>query len=132
MTLTFRELIGRGWAFPPQLDPRGAIALTSDENEIQQAIYIILSTAPGERVMRPDFGCRIIEYVFAPANEATASQVAAEVRSALARWEPRIEVQDVIVTPSPGTYGTLLVEVRYIIKATRDERSLVFPFYLMQ
>lgn len=132
MTLTFRELIGRGWAFPPQLDARGAIALTSDENEIQQAIYIILSTAPGERVMRPDFGCRIFEFIFAPANDATAAQVAAEVRSALGRWEPRIEVQDVIVTPSPSTYGILLIEVQYIIKASRDERSLVFPFYLMQ
>src|SRR5579859_6345456 len=127
MTLTFRELIGRGWAFPPQLDARGAIALTSDENEIQQAIYIILSTAPGERVMRPDFGCRIFEFIFAPANDATAAQVAAEVRSALGRWEPRIEVQDVIVTPSPSTYGILLIEVQYIIKASRDERSLVFP-----
>ena len=132
MTLTFRELIGRGWAFPPQLDARGAIALTSDENEIQQAIYIILSTAPGERVMHPDFGCRIFEYIFAPANEATAGEVAAEVRSALGRWESRIEVQEVIVTPSPSTYGILLIEVRYIIKASRDERSLVFPFYLMQ
>jgi phage baseplate assembly protein W len=132
MTLTFRELIGRGWAFPPQLDARGAIALTSDENEIQQAIRIILSTAPGERVMRPEFGCRIFEYIFAPANEATAAEVAAEVRSALGRWEPRIEIQDVIVTPSPNTYGILLIEVQYIIKASRDERSLVFPFYLMQ
>ncbi|MHB8627294.1 MAG: GPW/gp25 family protein [Aggregatilineales bacterium] len=132
MTLTFRELIGRGWAFPPQLDARGAIALTSDDNEIQQAIYIILSTAPGERVMRPEFGCRIFEYIFAPANDATAAMVAAEVRSALARWEPRIELQDVIVTPSPNSYGILLIEVQYIIKATRDERSLVFPFYLMQ
>src|SRR5579863_9349665 len=119
MTLTFRELIGRGWAFPTQLDPRGAIALTSDENEIQQAIRIILSTAPGERVMRQDFGCRIIEYIFAPANEATAAQVAVEVRSALNRWEPRIEVQDVVVTPSPSSYGTLLIEISYIIKATR-------------
>ena len=132
MTLTFRELIGRGWAFPPQLDPRGAVALTSDDNEIQQAIYIILSTAPGERVMRPDFGCRIFEYIFAPANDATAAMVAAEVESALNRWEPRIEIQEVVVTPSPNSYGTLLIEVQYIIKATRDERSLVFPFYLMQ
>jgi phage baseplate assembly protein W len=132
MTLTFRELIGRGWAFPPQLDARGAIALTSDENEIKQAIYIILSTAPGERVMRPEFGCRIFEYIFAPANDATAAMVAAEVRSALGRWEPRVEIQDVIVTPSPNSYGILLIEVEYIIKATRDERSLVFPFYLMQ
>ncbi len=132
MTLTFRELIGRGWAFPPQLDARGAVALTSDESEIQQAIYIILSTAPGERVMRPEFGCRIFEYIFAPANDATAAMVAAEVESALNRWEPRIEIQEVVVTPSPNSYGILLIEVQYIIKATRDERSLVFPFYLMQ
>ncbi len=132
MTLTFTDLIGRGWAFPPQLDNRGEVALTSAENELQQAIYIILSTAPGERVMRPEFGCRIHEYIFAPSNTITAAAVENEVRQALIRWEPRIELRDVIVTPSPSATGMLLIEIKYEVKATNDERSIVYPFYLMQ
>jgi len=132
MTTTFRELIGRGWAFPITLDSRGAVALTNDENELVQAIYIILSTAPGERVMRPDFGCRIHEYIFAPANSSTAAAVEQVVRAALERWEPRIILTEVTVTPSPETYGMLMIELNFTVKATREETSLVYPFYLMQ
>ncbi len=131
MTLTFMELVGRGWVFPPKLDARGAVALTNADNELQQAIYIILSTAPGERVMRPECGGRIHDYIFAPANSITAAAVREEVKIALERWEPRITVLDVIVTPGGGAIGQLLVEVKYEVKATHDERSLVFPFYLM-
>ena len=131
MTLTFTDLIGRGLAFPMQLDDRGSVALTSAENEIQQAIYIILSTAPGERVMRPEFGCRIQDYIFAPSNLATASAVEHEVRQSLTRWEPRINLLEVNVTPSPNATGMLMIDVKYEVKATHDQRSLVFPFYLM-
>ena len=131
MTLTFSELVGRGWVFPPQLDTRGAVALTGAENELQQAIYIILSTYPGERVMRPEFGCRIQDYIFAPANFATAAAVKEEVKIALERWEPRINITEITVTPGGGALGQLLVEVKYEVKANREERSLVFPFYLM-
>jgi phage baseplate assembly protein W len=131
MAVTFIELIGRGWAFPPQLDMRGQVALTTEDTEIQQAIYIILSTAPGERVMRPEFGCRIHEYIFAPSNAATAAAVEAEVRLALSRWEPRIDLVDVLVTPSQSAIGMLMIELKYEVKATHDQRSLVFPFYLM-
>jgi phage baseplate assembly protein W len=131
MTLTFIDLIGRGLAFPLQLDNRGGVALTSADNEIQQAITIILSTAPGERVMRQDFGCRIHEYIFAPANAVTASAVEQEVRIALDRWEPRITVLDVEVTPSAGATGLLMIAIKYEVKSTNDQRSLVYPFYLM-
>lgn len=132
MTLAFIDLIGRGLAFPPQLDNRGGVALTSAENEIQQAIYIILSTSPGERVMRPEFGCRIHDYIFAPSNGATAAAVEDVVRQALIRWEPRINLLDVRVTPSPNALGMILIDIKYEIKATNDQRSLVYPFYLAQ
>jgi len=132
MSILFRELIGRGWAFPTTLDSRGAVSLTNEENELIQAIYIILSTAPGERVMRPEFGCRIHEYIFDPANSATAAAVAEAVRSALERWEPRIDLIDVIVNPSPESYGMLMIELSFRVKATSEETSLVYPFYLMQ
>jgi phage baseplate assembly protein W len=128
---TFKELVGTGFAFPPQLDARGEVALTTEENEIQQAIYLILSTAPGERIMRPEFGCRIHEYIFAPSNHTTAAEVQVVVKEALDRWEPRITVQDVTAHPSAGQLGMLLIDIKYEVKATNDARSLVFPFYLL-
>ena len=91
------DFIGAGWAFPLRTDATGSIALVVDEREIEEAIRLVLGTAVGERPMRPEFGCRIHEYVFGPANAATAGQIAYEVRAALERWEPRVDVDDVLV-----------------------------------
>jgi len=128
---TFKELVGSGIAFPPQIDSRGELALTAEYNEIQQSIYVILGTAPGERVMRPEFGCYIHDYIFAPSNLVTAAAVQTVVRQALERWEPRIILKTVNVLPSNGKLGVLLIEIDYEVKSTSDERSLVFPFYLL-
>jgi phage baseplate assembly protein W len=81
--------------------------------------------------MRPEFGCRIHDYVFAPADATTAGLVAYEVRQSLLRWEPRIEVTDVIVTPDPYDPGVLLVDIHYTVRSTNDPRNLVFPFYVI-
>ena len=124
------EYIGRGLAFPLQVDPRGGIALASGDHDIVQSIQLILETAPGERVMRPTFGCRIHELVFAPQNAATVSQMQHYVREALAQWEPRIEVQDIDVGTSPSNDGVMLVEIKYLIKDSYDERSIIYPFYI--
>ncbi len=124
-------IIGRGWHFPPMLDKRGTVALTSDETEIEQAIQIILGTAPGQRVMRPEFGCRIHELVFAPCNATTAGIAARYVAEALGRWEPRIEVQRVDAEPDPNDRSRLLISVEYRVLATHSNRSLVYPFYLI-
>ncbi|MHB1295102.1 MAG: GPW/gp25 family protein [Anaerolineae bacterium] len=124
-------IIGRGWRFPPTLDERGTIALTSDESEIEQAIQIILSTAPGQRVMRPEFGCRLHELVFGPSSPATLGLAARYVREALGRWEPRIEVTHVAVEPDTANPSALVVAVTYRTVATHSNRSLVFPFYLI-
>jgi phage baseplate assembly protein W len=125
-----REYIGQGLAFPLQIDAQGGIALAKGQRDIEQAIRIILGTAPGERRMRPEFGCRIHELVFAPRNAATERLVVYYVQEALERWEPRIELQDVAVAAAPGQDGALLVEIRYQVKDTHDERSIVYPFYL--
>ena len=124
------EVIGRGWAFPPRLDDRNRLAMADDDADIRQAIYIILNTAPGERVMHPDFGCRIHELIFSPANAATAAMVERYVAEALGRWEPRIRAQRVTATPGASDIGELLIEVIYEIKDRHDVRSLVYPFYL--
>ena len=125
------QFIGRGWAFPLRTDATGGIALVSREREIEEAIRLILGTSPGERPMRPEFGCRIHEYVFGSADGATANAIAGEVKEALRRWEARIEVDDVVVTIDGADTTTLYIDVRYVIKPTNDRRNLVFPFYVI-
>lgn len=125
------DIIGRGWAFPPRLDSRGRIATVGDATEIEQAILIILNSAPGQRVMRPEFGCRLQELVFAPNNAATAGLAERYVREALGRWEPRIDLEEVAVTPDARQDAILQILVRYRIKSTHSSRSLVYPFYLI-
>ncbi|MGW6580257.1 GPW/gp25 family protein [Streptomyces globisporus] len=121
--------IGRGWGFPLRTGPTGGIALVERDKEIEEAIGLILGTAPGERPMRPEFGCGIHEYVFAPGDGATAGRIAQEVRTSLERWEPRIEVTDVVVAFDAVEEGTLYIDVHYTVRATNDLRNLVFPFY---
>ena len=125
------DLIGRGWAFPLGVDARGGIALAEGEEEIRQAILLIVRTRRGARVMRPEFGCRIWELLFAPNDSSTWTLTGHHVREALGWWEPRIDVDDVRAAPDPGDPAIMEVEVDYTIRATHDRRSLVFPFYLI-
>ncbi len=125
------EFIGRGWAFPLRTDTTGGIALVSREREIEEAIRLVLGTSPGERPMRPEFGCRIHEYVFASADGGTASAIAAEVKSSLRRWEPRIDVEEVQVTFDGRDPTVMYIDIRYSIRRTNDRRNLVFPFYVI-
>ena len=126
-----REFLGQGLAFPLQVDPQGGIALATGERDIEQSIRIILETVPGERVMRPEFGCRVHELIFAPNNAATEGLLIHYIKQALERWEPRIELQTVEVSNALDAEATLLVEIKYQIKDTHDERSIVYPFFLM-
>lgn len=125
------EFIGAGWAFPARTDPTGAVALVTGRREIEESIRLILATAPGERPMRPLFGCAIHDYVFAPADAATAGQLAYEVRMSLERWEPRIELAEVAVSFDTGDLGKLYIDIRYSVRGTNDPRNLVFPFYVI-
>lgn len=125
------EFIGTGLAFPLHTDSTGSIALVSGEREIVESIRLILATAPGERPMRPEFGCAIHDLVFAPADAATAGRIAYEVRLALERWEPRIELSDVVVRFDAVDHGVLLIDVRYTLHGGNDPRNLVFPFYVI-
>jgi len=124
-------IIGRGWYFPPRLDERGTVALTTDEDEIEQAIRIILTTTPGQRVMRPEFGCRIHELVFAPNNAVTAGMAERYVMEALGRWEPRVIVQNINTEADPDDPARLVIHIEYRVAAKHNSRSLVFPFYLI-
>ena len=132
MSAVAEEFVGAGWAFfPMRTDVTGSIALVRRDQEIKESIRLILGTAPGERPMRPEFGCAIHEFVFAPADAATAGQIVYEVRAALERWEPRIDLDDVRVRFDAVDTGTLYIDVRYSIRARNDPRNLVFPFYVI-
>ena len=126
-----KEIVGSGWSFPPRIDPQGGLALTNDRSELVQAIYIILSTSPGQRVMRPTFGCRLHELVFAPNNSQTAIQAKRFVEEALGMWEPRIDVVEIDPHPDREDPSRLLINIKYRIKATNDARNIVYPFYLL-
>lgn len=125
------QFIGVGWTFPVQTDATGGIAMSSREREIEEAIRLILGTALGERPMRPEFGCRVHEYVFAPASASIAGRMSAEVRESLMRWEPRIDVRDVTVRLDQDDPTVVYIDVSYSIRATNDRRNLVFPFYMI-
>lgn len=118
-----KEFLGRGVAFPFRFDSAsGGLALSEYEENIKQCITVILGTKPGERQMLPEFGCRVHELMFAPNTRATASGVAAAVRRAIERWEPRVEVTKVDAWPDPG--GTVRVQVHYKIRSTLSEQEL--------
>jgi phage baseplate assembly protein W len=125
------DYVGRGWQYPITTDASGRIALIGEDRDIERAIRLILATAPGERPMRPAFGCGIHDYVFAPADATTAGKIAAEVRKSLAFWEPRIAVKTVEVTVDEFLRNTLYINIVYEKKGSYDPRSLVFPFYVI-
>lgn len=124
-----QQFIGRGWSFPLRIDAAGGVAMVSDDHNIQQAMRLVLGTAPGERPMRPAFGCRIHEHVFASADATTAGLIAHEVRISLKQWEPRIDVTEVDVGFDDDRPSIVYIDIAYRIKSTNDARNLVFPFY---
>jgi phage baseplate assembly protein W len=125
------EILGSGVAFPLQVDRRGGIALARDENDIEQAIELILATAPGERPMRPEFGCGVHDFVFDTIDATTVAQMEGEVRDALDHWEPRIEVVAVDFDLSGVDRGELLINIGFRMRSTNHLRNLVYPFYVI-
>lgn len=126
------DFLGNGWAFPFRISPSGGIALSRQEFDIDEAIRIILSTAKGERHMRPEFGCGIHDLVFAPNNATTAGLVETYVTEAVGWWEPRVEILRVDVDTDREERNTLLIKIHYRVRATNDQRNLVYPFYLIR
>ncbi len=123
------DFVGAGWAFPIRLDQNGGIALVRRERELEEAMHIILSTYPGERPMRPEFGCKLRDYVFQSIDASMMSRLGHEVESALIRWEPRVDVAEVRISRDADRQNALEIDIAYAVKRTNDRRNLVFPFY---
>jgi len=126
-----KDFLGKGWAFPVALDD-GSLVYTSEEARVQDSVLVILGTARGERVMRPTFGSRLHELVFAPVNSHTRSLLSRYVIDALVAWEPRVEVIRVEVSDEEAVHGKLLVNIEYRVRATNSVFNLVYPFYLQE
>ncbi|MEH3055343.1 MAG: GPW/gp25 family protein [Patulibacter minatonensis] len=134
-----RSLLGSGLAVPfgPVSDGYGrsapGIALAADELDVEQALWILLSTAPGERVMRPEFGCGIHRFVFETTDAGTLGRMEREIREALHRWEPRVELERLAfeLQHRAGGAQVLLITLTYKLRATMSIRNLVYPFYVV-
>ena len=126
-----RAFLGVGWAYPVCLDG-GRIEVSVYEKDIREAIRIILLTNHGERLMRPEFGAGLNEFVFEPVNTATMEAVRTRVTDSLIDWEPRIDVESVRVTADGALQNVLLIDVHYRTRATNTHHNLVFPFYLQE
>ena len=125
-----RDFLGVGWAFPVRIDPmRGDIALSRYDRDVREAIRIILETAPGERVMRPDFGCGIHNLTFEEINQTILFAVENTIREALITYEPRIELLAVDIDPRDALEGYLYISISYRLRRTNQEDNLVYPFY---
>jgi uncharacterized protein len=123
--------IGRGFSWPLAVDHTGAIKLTDGADDIDRSIQIVLLTAPGERVMRPQFGCRIWELLFEPVTPNLLGLISQAVRQAVAQWEPRVDVEAVVPEPDVNDNALVHVRITYRVKATNDRRNLVYPFYVI-
>jgi phage baseplate assembly protein W len=133
LTAERKDFLGRGWSMPVELDPRtGKVASVAYEEDIRQSIFIILETAPGERVMRPNFGCGIHELVFTALDSTAIQRIRSVVEEALRRGEARIDLLAVNVNEEVTSEGQLLVEIEYRVRKTNQTGNLVFPFYFRE
>ncbi len=125
-----KAFLGVGVGFPVRLTSEQTLESAIYEEDIRQAIRIILGTNPGDRLMRPDFGAGLDQFIFEPVNTATMAQVKTRVEEALIDWEPRIVIDEVNVSADPSERNSLLIEVQYRVRATDSRQNLVYPFYL--
>ncbi len=127
-----REFLGKGWRFPVAINLTGGVASSAYEENIRESIFVILGTAPGERIKRPEFGCQIHDLMFAPNNPTTAALAEHYCEEALIKWEPRIEDIAVDAQVSADEPNRLDIRISYVVAETNEERNMVYPFYLRQ
>lgn len=125
-----KAFLGVGWAFPPCETNMGATAIAAYEEDVHEAILLILSTDWGERVMRPDFGAGLRSFVFGELSQTMLQQIQTRVKESLVKWEPRIDVEKVNVTIDPDKQGCLLISITYLVRVTNTLQNLVYPFFL--
>jgi len=124
--------IGRGWRFPIKVNARGGLDWSDGPDRIRDAIWLVLKTSVGERVMRPTFGAGVEDFVFQSNSAAARAELAQAIRTALVRWEPRIEIVAVRVDMVPDEPSQVIASVEYRIRMTNELFNVVLPFYLSE
>jgi len=127
-----RAFLGTGWKFPIRVNPSGGLSFSSEEQNVEESMWVILSTSPRERQMRPGFGCGLQDLVFAPNHPATRGAVAHHVREALTHYEARVDVLDVRVEAPPDQQNLMLIRVDYRIRSTNSYHNFVYPFFVTE
>jgi phage baseplate assembly protein W len=123
--------VGRGFSWPLTVDHTGSIKLTNTAEDIERSMRIVLMTAPGERVMRPRFGCKIWDLLFEPVTPGLMGLIAQAVQQAVGQWEPRVDVEEVNPVQDDDDDALVRVHIRYRVRSTNDRRNLVYPFYVI-
>lgn len=126
------DFLGQGWAYPVTPDQRGDVELSAADDDIREAIRIILGTAKGERIMRPEFGCDIHDHVFSAATPATLNVIETSVRESLVRWEPRIDIEDVEAFTDDDNPNRILITIEYRVRSTNALANMVYPFHITE
>lgn len=125
-----KEFLGRGLKFPLQVDPRtGKLAMSDQEEDIREAIGIILRTGKGERVMRPDFGANTMDYAFAPVSSSMTNSIAYDLRLILLEQEPRIRDVEIQCEQLDQHSGAVVIHIGYTVRSTNNRYNHVYPFY---
>ena len=128
-----RSFLGRGWSFPPSfLDHSESLEMVEEEEDIKQSLYLLISTIPGERIMKPKYGCDLHKIVFKQLTSATRSEIIDMVSIAILRYEPRITVEEIQVEMSNEDYGMISITVIYEIRKTNSRDNIVYPFYFKE
>ena len=125
-----QDFLGTGWAFPVLPDSSGRLSYVAGQASIQDCLLVLLQTATGERVMRPDFGTTAPTLVFAPGSPANLRMLEGSITDAIQAYEPRVEVDSVVAEPTPGQENKVVVSITYLIRQTNTKANLVFPYYL--
>ena len=126
-----RKILGTGWKFPISFDS-GEVELVKEDEDIREAILIILNTATGERVMRPKFGCGIHNYPFSVINSSNIMMIESEIRTALTLYEPRVTIEDIRVKVDDKEEGRLMINIDYRVQSSNSRYNMVYPFYLTE
>ncbi|HEY1038136.1 MAG TPA: GPW/gp25 family protein [Bacteroidia bacterium] len=127
------DFLGRGWGFPPEFDNEtGEVTMVHDEIDIQQSIHILLNTSRGERIMLPDFGCNLREFIFQSIDTSTTTYMSDMISNAILKYEPRIDINDLDINTDKAMNGLVLINLTYTVRTTNSRNNMVFPFYLVE
>ena len=133
MTFDDKTFLGQGWSFPPTFDPDdGTLLLAAEEEDIKQSLYILFTTIPGERIMRPRYGCDLFSQVFKQITTTTETYIRGLIADAVLYFEPRITLEDIQFDTDDALDGMLYIQLTYTIRKTNTRTNMVFPFYIKE